>query len=331
MSGIGFKSGGVPALRNGPGTSGGSDGLDKIDMSLDDIIRLNRKEQRTQWAGAGPRRPRVNGRLTQGWRGPAWAGGQQQRGVGYLGARGRRGVAPVLRRRGQGVVTGLAARRNAVLLKGISPLNRPPLTQRPRPLLQRRAVPYRQTDAQWRTYRQVDSQRQPYGQVDTQRSQGQPLHRPIQLRRRNILPTWPPASHHAQREARQATFLFRRGLKVQAQVQNPVLSPATQRTRPWRTSTTSGGILTISIDNPTARIPSDPPRTRVLRPPLPPTPLKQEEPELRKTPKGVALQFDINSVGKQTAMTLNERFRILKDQRSEVAQSSKSSRFVTVG
>lgn len=33
----------------------------------------------------------------------------------------------------------------------------------------------------------------------------------------------------------------------------------------------------------------------------------------------------------QTSITLNERFRILKDQRAATAHSSKGSRFVTVG
>lgn len=81
------------------------------------------------------------------------------------------------------------------------------------------------------------------------------------------------------------------------------------------------------------------------------------EPAEKKVPKGVPLQFDINSVGKpvraagspvvrlsagvlitvlsappqQTSMTLNERFRILKDKRATTAQTSKGSRFVTVG
>ncbi|RXM30834.1 UAP56-interacting factor [Acipenser ruthenus] len=55
-----------------------------------------------------------------------------------------------------------------------------------------------------------------------------------------------------------------------------------------------------------------------------------EDLEEKKVPKGVSLEFDINSVGKQTALTLNERFKILKDQRTAVAQT-KGSRFVTVG
>ncbi|CAB1317819.1 unnamed protein product [Coregonus sp. 'balchen'] len=60
--------------------------------------------------------------------------------------------------------------------------------------------------------------------------------------------------------------------------------------------------------------------------------MEVEEEKKSEPPKGVPLQFDINSVGKpQTAMTLNERFRILKDERVTTAQTSKGSRFVTVG
>uniref|UniRef100_A0AAZ1X8T3 UAP56-interacting factor n=1 Tax=Oreochromis aureus TaxID=47969 RepID=A0AAZ1X8T3_OREAU len=98
----------------------------------------------------------------------------------------------------------------------------------------------------------------------------------------------------------------------------------------WRTSTASSGILTVSIDNPTAR--TQPPTAWTLHPPAASVaPVKMETVE-KKIPKGVPLQFDINSVGKpQTSMTLNERFRILKDRRAATAQSSKGSRFVTVG
>lgn len=100
-----------------------------------------------------------------------------------------------------------------------------------------------------------------------------------------------------------------------------------------------------------------PPHSWSLHPPTvtPPPQNTVPEPE-RKKPKGVQLQFDINSVGKQvlylqgsrknltlkpnvtflsskqTAMTLNERFRILKQKRIVAAQqNARGGRFVTVG
>ncbi|KAJ8409405.1 hypothetical protein AAFF_G00228060 [Aldrovandia affinis] len=200
--------------------------------------------------------------------------------VGSGGGVARLGVRS--HRRGQGVITGLAARRSATLRKGISPLLRPALTQKPRPLLQRRPVQHRL--------------------AYSQRGQSAAMRRPVQLRRRN-----PPAAPHVQRDARQATFLFHRGLKVQTRVQDPKPpAPAVSRTRP-------------------------PPRAWSLHSPItPPLAVKQEEQE-RKAPRGVALEFDINGVGKQTALTLNERFRILKDRREASAPGSEAGRFVTVG
>ncbi|XP_064195074.1 UAP56-interacting factor-like [Anguilla rostrata] len=323
MSNIDFKSGGGPGLRKDLGGGESAEGLDKIDMSLDDIIRLNRREQHTQRSGTGNRRTLVNGRFSQGRRVGSWASGPSQRGGGVarLGGRGRRMLPVVGRRRGQGVITGLAARRSAALWKGISPLNRPTVTQKPRPLMQRRPAQPTQTDIQRRQHRLAGAQR----------GQDAAAHRPVQLHRQNA-----PPIQQIQKEARQATFLFRRGLKVQSifpfplalytWICVPLLSPR------WRTSTTSSGILTVSIDNPTARTQPEPPRAWTLHPPVtPPLAVKQEEEERKPPPKGVPLQFDINSVGKQTAMTLNERFRILKDRRVAAAQSGKAGRFVTVG
>lgn len=135
-----------------------------------------------------------------------------------------------------------------------------------------------------------------------------------------------------QKDTRQATFLFRRGLKVQAQVQSTddLDNQTVKRTRQWRTSTTSGGILTVSIDNPGAIISPISQKLQLTRSPVPPFLMKRDQSEEKKIPKGVPLQFDINSVGKQTGMTLNERFGILKEQRTALSQN-KGSRFVTVG
>ncbi|XP_008331858.1 UAP56-interacting factor [Cynoglossus semilaevis] len=297
---------------------------DKVDMSLDDIIRLNKKEQQLKRRQTTVnRRPFKKKVFLQQGRGFATrtASGSTQTGAGIP-----RGGATKLRnrrvpplRRGQGVITGLAARKSTALLKRAGTLNRMAFNQRTRqkikPIFQRSEVPYRKPEVQRRPYRQPDPQG---GQNPTL------FRRPFQLRRRPL-----PPVQQTRRDARQATFLFRRGLKVQAQLQktNPPV-----RTRQWRTSTAGSGILTVSIDNPTARTQPEAPTAWTLHPPaVSSVPVKGETVE-KKIPKGVPLQFDINSVSKpQTSMTLNERFRILKDRRSTVAQNGKGSRFVTVG
>ncbi|XP_036938636.1 UAP56-interacting factor-like [Acanthopagrus latus] len=303
---------------------------DKVDMSLDDIIRLNKKEQQLKRRQASVnRRPvkKKKGRLAQA-KGvaPRTAGAVQRGGIVSRGGvpklRNRRVPPPPVRRRGQGVITGLAARRPAALLKRVGTFNRAAANQKTRqkkkPFIQRSEAQYRKPEVQRRPYRQPDPQR---GQNVTS------VRRPFQLQRRPL-----PPVQQTQREARQATFLFRRGIKVQAQVQKPNPRTPPVRTRQWRTSTTSSGILTVSIDNPTALTQPEPPSAWTLHPPaVTSAPVKVETVE-KKIPKGVPLQFDINSVGKpQTSMTLNERFRILKDRRTATAQSTKGSRFVTVG
>ncbi|XP_034039532.1 UAP56-interacting factor-like [Thalassophryne amazonica] len=296
---------------------------DKVDMSLDDIIRLNKKEQQLKRRqGSTSRRPvKKKGRFQSRTAGSVQrAGGGVPRG-GAAKLRGRRLPPLGGRRRGQGVITGLAARRPGALLKRTGSFNRTAASQKTR---QKTRAFIQRTEPQ---FRKPEVQRRLYRQNDLQRGHNTSTRRSFQLRRRLL-----PPVQQAQREARQATFLFRRGLKVHAQMQNPNLHTAPVRTRQWRTSTNSSGILTVSIDNPTARTQPEPQTAWTLHPPaVSSTSVKVETVE-KKTPKGVPLQFDINSVGKQqTSMTLNERFRILKDQRTATPRGSKGSRFVTVG
>ncbi|NXF88689.1 UIF factor, partial [Eubucco bourcierii] len=287
--------------------SGSSDSLEKIDMSLDDIIKLNKKEERKQYSPKTKRGLQQNRTLQFKTPGAKW-GIQQQKGYGKNRLGRRKKIAE--KKHPYGVITGLAAKKAVGSHKGISPLNRQPLSEK---------------NAQ-RNYPVLKKKTNLQRQSEMQRKQAPALRRPAPLNRRigNKL--------NQQKDSRQATFLFRRGLKVQAQVQSTddLDNQIVKRTRQWRTSTTSGGILTVSIDNPGAIIAPISQKLRLTRTPVPPFLMKRDQPEEKKIPKGVPLQFDINSVGKQTGMTLNERFGILKEQRTALSQN-KGSRFVTVG
>ncbi|XP_009466779.1 PREDICTED: UAP56-interacting factor [Nipponia nippon] len=276
-------------------------------VQRDDIIKLNKKEERKQYSPKMKRGLQQN--RTRQFRTPGSKWGiQQQKGYGKNRLGRRKKIAG--KKHSYGVITGLAAKKAMGSRKGISPLNRQPLSEK---------------NAQ-RNYPVLKKKTNLQRQSEMQRKQAPALRRPAPLNRRigNKL--------NQQKDTRQATFLFRRGLKVQAQVQSTddLDNQTVKRTRQWRTSTTSGGILTVSIDNPGAIITPISQKLRLTCTPVPPFLMKRDQSEEKKIPKGVPLQFDINSVGKQTGMTLNERFGILKEQRTALSQN-KGSRFVTVG
>ncbi|XP_058043795.1 UAP56-interacting factor isoform X2 [Ahaetulla prasina] len=291
----GFGVGAFSLQRGGGGggssiSSGSGETLEKIDMSLDDIIKLNKREERKQNSPKMKRSLSQNGTRQFRMRRIKW-GIQDYPGFGknHLG---RRKQVPG-KRRAYGIKTGLAARKALGAHKGISPLNRSPLTEKN---LQRNYSVLK---------RKMPIQRQP----ELQRKQGARFRRPALLNRRpsiQSLSTRIGNKLYQQKDTRQATFLFRRGLKVQAQVhpEGDHRNQGAKRTRP-------------SL------------KPRLTSNLIPPFLLKKEPSEEKKIPKGVPLQFDINSVGKQTSMTLNERFGILKEQRTALAQN-KGSRFVTV-
>lgn len=271
-------------------------------MSLDDIIKLNKQEQGKTFNGRSQTSPYQQFRNWGRWRSPRYTGAGSS-----IGAQG-------LKRRSYGVKTGLAMRKMASW-KGYSSLNRFPLSVRNS---SSQRLPFRR---RMNYLRPPDFENKPISSL-------QRYYYSSNYTQTNTFRSGLRMNH--QRESRQATFFFRRGLKVQTQmdIDQHIDLPELNSTHPWRTSMSSGGILTVSIENPAAaQLPVS------LGPRLPrsqlPFLLKKEGSET-KVPKGVPLDFDINSVAKQTGITLNERFKILKEQR--LSQTlSKGSRFVTVG
>nr|KAF6382014.1 forty-two-three domain containing 1 [Pipistrellus kuhlii] len=127
MNRLGARLVGASAIPPPPPKPRGNENLDKIDMSLDDIIKLNRKEGKKQ------NFPRLNRRLQQSgaqqFRMRVRWGVQQNSGFGKNNL-SRRGRMMPGKRRSYGVITGLAARKTTGIRKGISPMNRPPLSDK---------------------------------------------------------------------------------------------------------------------------------------------------------------------------------------------------------
>lgn len=278
-----------------PSTSDMTD-IDKIDLSLDDIIKLNKQEQHSQalFNGGAQASSFQQFRSNKG----KW-GARRQTGVGNMG----------VQKRPYGAKTAL---RRMSSWSGVSPLNRS--------LRMRNSAPQRPP------FRRKINFSRP---MDLASKSSTALHRyPFNSNYTNANTFRSGLRMRQQRDTRQATYFLRRGLKVQARMESEQREEIQDlnRNHAWRTSMNRSGLLTVSFGNPTA-VPSSM-GTMMPRPQLPFL-LKKEGAEA-KVPKGVPLDFDINSVAKQTGITLNERFKILKEQR--LSQTlNKGSRFVTVG
>ncbi|XP_077146272.1 UAP56-interacting factor isoform X1 [Ranitomeya variabilis] len=270
--------------------------IDKIDMSLDDIIRLNKQERQSQamFNGGSQSNYFQRFRSNKG----KW-GAHRQPGAGNMGVQKRPyGAKPGFHRMSP--------------WSGVSPFNRS--------LRMRHSAPQRLP------FRRKTNFSRP---MDLASNSPTALHRfPFNSNYSHTNTFRSGLRMRQQRDTRQATYFLRRGLKVQTRMDDEereeILVPS--RNDSWRTSMNRSGVLTVSFGNPSA-IPST--MGAMSSRPLLPFLLKKEGAEA-KVPKGVPLNFDINSIAKQTGITLNERFKILKEQRLSHTLN-KGSRFVTVG
>ncbi|KAM3931811.1 UAP56-interacting factor isoform 3-T3 [Leptodactylus fuscus] len=278
-----------------PSTSDMTD-IDKIDMSLDDIIKLNKQEQQNQalFNGGAQTHSFQQFRSNKG----KW-GARRQAGPGNMG----------MQKRPYGANTAL---RRMSSWSGVNPLNR--------------SLRMRNSASQRLPFRRKINFSRP---LDLASKSSSGFHRYPFNSYSHVNTYRSGLRMRQQRDSRQATYFLRRGLKVQARMESDQREEIQDMSRhhAWRTSMNRSGLLTVSFGNPSA-VPPSSMGTMLSRPPLPFL-LKKEGAET-KVPKGVPLDFDINSVAKQTGITLNERFKILKEQR--LSQTlNKGSRFVTVG
>ncbi|XP_075043317.1 UAP56-interacting factor-like isoform X2 [Mixophyes fleayi] len=260
------------------------EGNKKIDMSLDDIIKLQREESGLQ---SSLNQPRLSGRTrSSNFRNKAFftRPPTNQRGPGRPrpGFKQQR-YSNVTYRNNSGPVT---RRRAAASLNGVSPLNRPSLS----------------------TLSSEDM-----GQPQTQKGQQNkkkyrattiPVH---ELTRRINIQNRKPQLNAGQRQQR--TNAVNRNRKL---IQQVTMNRGKRQlnARRWQNNKDFGSTLTVSVPNPKASPVSQPTKAGMKRP----------GGRLRKTtgqptgpiPKGVPLRFNFRAMANHTNVTLNQRFSSLK-------------------
>ncbi|CAI5793369.1 Forty-two-three domain-containing protein 1 [Podarcis lilfordi] len=274
---------------------------EEIDLSLDDIIKRNKKGQTNakenrwkqplkNWNPAySNRRRRFWGWVPRNLQGPSRFRGEFQKQQNYRKPFWNGVTSP--------------RRRAALGPKGMSPLNRPSLAQQ---VQQEDATLVGSRDGttpgtQQRDPTRVNRFRRAGAAPPTAQS-----NQPFQLNRR-------PAFFQ-----RQSRFNFNR-----RQTKSNVEGKPLKRRR-WQPEPNPGGVLTVSVSNPQASQASMPG-------PKHPFPRGRRGPEKmsRSQPKGVPLRFNFRAMANQTSLTLNERFSGLRNTRHFTAKQN-TGRMVTL-
>ncbi|XP_034969388.1 UAP56-interacting factor [Zootoca vivipara] len=266
---------------------------EEIDLSLDDIIKRNKKGQtnakENRWKqplknwnpASGNRRHQFRGWVPRNLQGPSRFRGEFQKQQNYRKPFWNRMTNP--------------RRRAALGPKGISPLNQPSPAQQVQQ--EDGTTPRTQQRAPTRVNR---FRRAGAAPPTTQSNQ------PFWLNRR-------PAFFQ-----RQSSFNFNRG-QTKSNVEGKPL-----KRRRWQPEPNPGGVLTVSVSNPQASQASMPgakhPFLRGRRGP---------EKMNHSQPKGVPLRFNFRAMANQTSLTLNERFSGLRNTHHFTAKQN-TGRMVTL-
>ncbi|XP_041075622.1 UAP56-interacting factor isoform X2 [Polyodon spathula] len=282
---------------------------EKIDMSLDDIIKLNKKEQKSsqiasktglqQQPGNRSRGP-GNRRATGQQRAPFRRGWAQQTQQGFYRFR-LMGQAQQGFKRRQPYSLRRFPRRALFAPLGLSPLNHKASLAK----VNTAAISSVNSNRPGLLRVQQPSARRPYWQ---------PFRGPWTAGRSRIpLPNRGPKLHQTQQQ--QTKINLNRGFPLHQSGRK--LTEKYQRIRSWRQPASSGSILTVSVANPmavqeTAAV--SPPRTPRVR--IKPSAVLQrrgaeDEETLHPPPRGIPLRFNFKALANQTQVTLNDRFSSL--------------------
>ncbi|KAI1898635.1 hypothetical protein AGOR_G00074410 [Albula goreensis] len=264
---------------------------EKIDMTLDEIIQLNKKEQKTTTSSQRTKNKQISNRnsilkklgkegrqrfpfkrgayqIEQGHYRPKFIGTYRQ---GFYRKRPNHFIKP------------------APGTSGLSPLNRKPWNTKDTQVLGKRQI-----------------KRQPW----FSRAFYQPHRRPPGPVRGTAQPyggggKFQPTQQRQGQEKTRRPFILNRGFF--AQKRNDAFGKY-QKVRSWRKAPSSGSILTVSVPNTTA---APDPQAKVKQfiateksPETGAVPLAQ--------PKGIPLRFNFKAVANQTGVSLNDRFTGLK-------------------
>uniref|UniRef100_A0A8C3XGH0 Forty-two-three domain-containing protein 1 n=1 Tax=Cyanoderma ruficeps TaxID=181631 RepID=A0A8C3XGH0_9PASS len=282
-------------------------GAEEIDMSLDDIIKLHRKEQTDASAAGDSRRQQVKNRSSaSGYGRPQFRAWKQRNLQGPNRFRRGFGQQQFNRRQFRNPLPG-RKRRAAAAFDGVSPLNRQASAQEGN---KKKNVFAKSSSGQQEKQPQTSAGLKGFRE-DAASVRGPGRSKPFLLNRGAAF----------QQKGMQQRFYkahFQRGQMDSRGEGKP------PRMRRWQVKPIPGAILTVSVLNPQAGQTSSPGSSRPFLPSQRP-PARAAKPQ----PKGVLLRFNFRAMANQTSLTLDERFSGLRNKRRFTAARS-AGRTVTM-